>query len=92
MVIQDLIAKTCDEKNVEKENNIKKRCNTRTSQEATHPSTTQGQAHLIVVFLWDPVHQCQYDCTCEVLHDQYTYGFGIGLKFEHLAWPDGTRT
>ena len=34
----------------------KKRCNTRTSQEVTHPSTTLAQARLTAEFWWDPVH------------------------------------
>ncbi|WKA09035.1 hypothetical protein VitviT2T_026713 [Vitis vinifera] len=33
-----------------------KGCNTRTSQEVTHPSTTLAQARLTAEFRWDPVH------------------------------------
>ena len=39
-----------------KEKIKKKRCNTRTSQEVTHPSTTLAQARLTAEFRWDPVH------------------------------------
>ena len=38
------------------ENLQKERCNTMTSQEATHPSTILSQARLIAEFWWDPVH------------------------------------
>ena len=38
-------------------------CNTRTSQEVTHPSTTLAQACLTSEFCWDPVHSCWYDRT-----------------------------
>jgi hypothetical protein len=31
-------------------------CNTRTSREVTHPSTTLAQARLTAEFRWDPVH------------------------------------
>ena len=34
----------------------KKWCNTRASQEVTHPSTTLAKAPLIAEFCWDPVH------------------------------------
>ncbi|CAJ1935463.1 unnamed protein product [Sphenostylis stenocarpa] len=34
----------------------KKRCNTRTSREVTHPSTTLAQARLTAELRWDPVH------------------------------------
>ncbi|CAJ1935469.1 unnamed protein product [Sphenostylis stenocarpa] len=34
----------------------KKRCNTRTSREVTHPSTTLAQARLSCGVRWDPVH------------------------------------
>ncbi|CAJ1935559.1 unnamed protein product [Sphenostylis stenocarpa] len=34
----------------------KKRCNTRTSREVTHPSTTLAQARLTRGVRWDPVH------------------------------------
>ena len=47
----DLIAKKGDENGVKKkEKNVKKRCNTRTSQEVTHPSTTLAQARLTAEF------------------------------------------
>ena len=34
---------------------FKRECNTRTSQEVTHPSTTLAQARLTSEFWWDPV-------------------------------------
>ena len=34
----------------------KEGCNTRDSQEVTHPSTTLAKAPLIAEFCWDPVH------------------------------------
>ena len=34
----------------------KEGCNTRASQEVTHPSTTLVKAPLIAEFCWDPVH------------------------------------
>ena len=37
------------------ENQQKEGCNTRTSQEVTHPSTTLAQARLTSEFWWDPV-------------------------------------
>ena len=36
--------------------NKKEGCNTRTSQEVTHPSTTLAQARFTAEFWWDPVH------------------------------------
>ena len=34
----------------------KRKCNTRTSQEVTHPSTTLAQARLTAEFWWDPIN------------------------------------
>ncbi|KAF9663327.1 hypothetical protein SADUNF_Sadunf17G0032600 [Salix dunnii] len=41
-----------------RERGQKEGCNTRTSQEVTHPSTTLAQARLTSEFGWDPVHSC----------------------------------
>ncbi|KAH9287794.1 hypothetical protein KI387_031911, partial [Taxus chinensis] len=40
-----------------------KGCDTGTSQEVTHPSTTLAQARLTTEFRWDPVHKRWYDRT-----------------------------
>src|SRR3954465_10071034 len=65
----------------------KKECNTRTSQEVTHPSTTLAQARLTSEFEWDPVLQCWYDgiryvystFTLYSSHFQIHYGDGLPL-------------
>ncbi|WVY89313.1 hypothetical protein V8G54_034827 [Vigna mungo] len=46
-VLWDLVANNKEEKQRKKETTVKKRCNTRTSQEVTHPSTCLAQARLI---------------------------------------------
>ncbi|CAJ1935474.1 unnamed protein product [Sphenostylis stenocarpa] len=53
----------------------KKRCNTRTSQEVTHPSTTLAQARLAAEFDGIRCISAWYDRTCQVLRDQWLYGF-----------------
>ncbi|CAJ1935498.1 unnamed protein product [Sphenostylis stenocarpa] len=53
----------------------KKRCNTRTSQEVTHPSTTLAQARLTAEFDGIRCISAWYDRTCQVLRDQWLYGF-----------------
>ncbi|WVY92137.1 hypothetical protein V8G54_037651 [Vigna mungo] len=76
-VLWDLVGNKKDEKQRKKEKNVKKRCNKRTSQEVTHPSTTLAQPCLTC--------GCWYDRTCQVLHDQCIYGFGSGYKFQPLG-------
>ncbi|CAJ1935473.1 unnamed protein product [Sphenostylis stenocarpa] len=51
------------------------RCNTRTSQEVTHPSTTLAQARLTAEFDGIRCISAWYDRTCQVLRDQWLYGF-----------------
>ncbi|CAJ1935508.1 unnamed protein product [Sphenostylis stenocarpa] len=53
----------------------KKRCNTRTSQEVTHPSTTLAQARLTAEFDGIRCISAWYDRTRQVLRDQWLYGF-----------------
>ncbi|CAJ1935500.1 unnamed protein product [Sphenostylis stenocarpa] len=53
----------------------KKRCNTRTSREVTHPSTTLAQARLTAEFDGIRCISLWYDRTCQVLRDQWLYGF-----------------
>ncbi|WVY89312.1 hypothetical protein V8G54_034826 [Vigna mungo] len=76
-VLWDFVGNKKDEKQRKREKNVKKRCNTRTSQEATHPSTTLAQPCFTC--------GCWYDRTCQVLHDQCIYGFGSGYKFQPLG-------
>ncbi|CAJ1935532.1 unnamed protein product [Sphenostylis stenocarpa] len=51
------------------------RCNTRTSREVTHPSTTLAQARLTAEFDGIRCISAWYDRTCQVLRDQWLYGF-----------------
>ncbi|CAJ1935502.1 unnamed protein product [Sphenostylis stenocarpa] len=53
----------------------KKRCNTRTSREVTHPSTTLAQARLTAEFDGIRCISAWYDRTRQVLRDQWLYGF-----------------
>ena len=51
----DCLGKEEEEKQNTKEK-YKKKGNTRTSKEVTHPSTTLAQERLSAEFWWDPVH------------------------------------
>ncbi|CAJ1935490.1 unnamed protein product [Sphenostylis stenocarpa] len=55
----------------------KKRCNTRTSQEVTHPSTTLAQARLTAEFDGIRCISAWYDRTCQVLRDQWGRRSGL---------------
>ncbi|CAJ1935522.1 unnamed protein product [Sphenostylis stenocarpa] len=55
----------------------KKRCNTRTSQEVTHPSTTLAQARLTAEFDGIRCISAWYDRTRQVLRDQWGRRSGL---------------
>ncbi|WVY89311.1 hypothetical protein V8G54_034825 [Vigna mungo] len=97
-VLWDLVGNKKDEKQHKKEKNVKKRCNTRTSQEVTHPSTTLAQPCLTAdAGMIAPVKCCTINVymasaagiSVSTWEDAGERSYVDGLVVQHEDFPGG---